>query len=213
MKWWRVLPMALIVAVTPVVSHALTSGVCDIDDPAQCTVSFDVVGNVLTIDIENTSDVANGGFLTALAFDLGAPATADIQALSFLSTDAAFTLVPAPPSFGAIAPGISVSPDGEREFVITATPGTQPWLGGGSPDGGLAPGESATFTIDLSGAVTEASFFGDDGALVRARGFSDDGSDKDHVNPVPEPATLLLVGTGLVGAGAWRRRKRNGKTA
>ena len=27
-------------------------------------------------------------------------------------------------------------------------------------------------------------------------------------SPVPEPATLLLFGSGLVGLGVWRRRKR-----
>ncbi len=35
------------------------------------------------------------------------------------------------------------------------------------------------------------------------------GADTDNFNPVPEPTTLLLLGTGLIGLATMRKRKRN----
>jgi hypothetical protein len=99
-----------------------------------------------------------------------------------------------------------VSPFGDREFVISATNGA--WLGGGNPSGGIPVGSAATFTLLLSADITEASLFGLNEA-IRFRGFENGGSDKTFttLTAVPEPGTLLLLGSALLGMGAWSRKR------
>jgi hypothetical protein len=173
------------------------------------TVTYNATTNVLTITLQNTSPAANGGFLTADAFDLGAAADPDIGVVSFTGAAnfPAFGLNPAAPSTGG---SISVSPNGEREFVISTTSGD--WLGGGSPSDGIPVGGSATFTLTLSDDISEASLFGSN-EVIRFRGFEDGGSDKTFTTatPVAEPGTLLILGAGLVAVGAWGQRHRLGR--
>jgi hypothetical protein len=46
------------------------------------------------------------------------------------------------------------------------------------------------------------------GYLDGERWVFDDTGTQPFVQPVPEPGTLLLLGSGLIGLGAWRRRSR-----
>ena len=66
-----------------------------------------------------------------------------------------------------------------------------------------------TFTVTLASlnGNTEAGIF--NSLLIRSRGFQDGGSDKDPltVTEVPEPASMLLPGSGLLGAAASLRRR------
>jgi hypothetical protein len=84
---------------------------------------------------------------------------------------------------------------------------------GGSVDDGLLPGESASFTV--SGAAfagfTEAEIC--NAILVRFQNVPEaagsEGSDvgTPDTPEIPEPSTILLLGSALVGFGGYARRK------
>jgi hypothetical protein len=182
----------------------------------------------LTINLWNTSPTAGGGFLTAFAFH---NPSGRITGASLATTNANFGLLGGPGYQG----GIHASPFGSFDLGASATDN---FLGGGSPVGGIASGEFATFAFALTGVgldgLTVQSFFaappaagggsqGPVALLARFRGFQNGGSDKvpgglEDVGPpaggglpsVPEPGTLALAGIATA-AGlsfGWRRPGR-----
>jgi hypothetical protein len=171
------------------------SGACDSDLPGLCTksASFDTTTNRLTITLTNTSPAANGGFITADAFDLPAGITGTL----FSTTDSDFFLT---------SGSINVSPFGTRNTLIGTDDNFE---GGGPPSEGIGAGSSATFVVQLSGTLTQAQFAAVfNSEVIRMRGFTDGTSDKDLINPIPEPMTMILFGTGLAGIAAKVRRRR-----
>lgn len=109
-------------------------------------------------------------------------------------------------------PTVSNSPGNVPQFpaaVLDWALITGPQFTGGNPPG-INEGQTATFTVtgNFTG-LTQAQFLA--GVYVRFQAVSDPafpnvGSDVAH-NTVPEPASMLLLGTGLLGAAAGLRKR------
>jgi hypothetical protein len=197
-------------------------GVCGTDSPTQCSKSLTLSSTgLLSITLVNTTTGAGSSaqFIVADGFNLPAgvgifdpPTPAAFQFTTtntnfeFFATGGPFNF---PNSEGA----------GSTNFLISSQGATG--TGGGPAAGGIAGGCAqnnlgpctATFTVQLTGvtALNEAqvalAIF--NSQLVRSRGEL--GSDTDITvpgNPIPEPMTMILFGTGLAGIAAKVRRRR-----
>ena len=165
------------------------------------TYTYAGSGTSATVDVrlDNVTLLANGGFITGLAVNPDPGATG----LVFNScTNAAFLDCGSP---------VTASPFGN--FVAGAALGGD-WLGGGSPNAGIAIGASATFSFTISGsaallgAMTAEDVFdeeNDRALVVRFRGGEGGWSDKVLGCAAPAPGALALLGIAGI-AGARRRR-------
>lgn len=147
------------------------------------------------ISLINETPPAVGGFLTGFVFNID-------------STDgaASATLTSASNPLFLDTGSESAAPFGM--FDAGAALGAN-WLGGGSPTGGLAVGQTGSFTFSVIAADTSSlsasSFLNGPNEFnfaVRFRGLTGGGSDKV---PVPAPASLAAV---VLGGGIATRRKR-----
>ncbi len=152
---------------------------------------------VLTVDLTNTSDPGNGGWLTGFIFNIGSS-----------DPDVAATFTGGTYPFED-APGQNGAPYG-NPFLAGAVLGGN-WLGGGFAGDGIAVGDSGSFAFDVlanDAALLRASSFLEGpfkfNFMVRFRGFLDGNSDK--VPAVPAPGALALLGLGAL---AQRRRRRS----
>ncbi len=167
----------------------------------------------IIVQLTNNSPSNNGGYLTAFAFNNPEDL---ITGSTFGTTLSSFSLIGAP----TFDNSISVRPFGDFDEGASTS---NSWLGGGAPSTGIAVGDSETFTFNLTGSnlneLSEADFLNTlsyDAAsgqsywfAARFRGFDDGGSDKVPANnPIPEPATMLLFGTGLASLASFRLRKK-----
>ena len=60
-----------------------------------------------------------------------------------------------------------------------------------------------------SDGATQKSTSNNEQLLARARVFQEGGDANESPSAVPEPSTMLLLGTGLVGLAVWTRKRIN----
>lgn len=171
-------------------------------------ISYDYGGSStakLTLSVTNTSISSNSGYLTAIAFGgfsslpFTISSTTAAKNFSYIGSKSGKSTVSASP-FGDFALGFSTSKSS--------------WLGGGTPSLGLAPGQTGTFTLNLTGSKSTLSSFSvesflggkntDELFVARFRGFTDGGSDKvaaDYYEPpecdptppnAPNPSGIVI---------------------
>ncbi|HEY0171541.1 MAG TPA: cistern family PEP-CTERM protein [Pyrinomonadaceae bacterium] len=166
---------------------------------ATVNCSFNDSTNTFTFTVTNTSPF--DARITGIGFDIGA---GNINGFS-----------------GANVAGFNFS-DGNLGNVpqfngatldFGFTTGNSGNFNGGSPNNGLAPGQSLTFTVSGAGfgnGLTEEQICNAIYIRFQRVGANGEGSDVGHggqPNAVPEPMTMILFGTGLAGIAARARRR------
>jgi PEP-CTERM motif len=160
--------------------------------------------NLLTVTITNTSTGSTSGKITSIGFDLPGSGSGGFTLVN--TTDNKYVLVE---QVDGSAAGIG------RTFEIALLTGPN-FNGGGNPNEGIVEGASATFSIsgDFTGFSQQQIARG---MFLRFQNVDGEGSDvaKSNCDPpgVPEPTTMVLLGTGLAGAAGAARRKRKAAAA
>jgi hypothetical protein len=163
-------------------------------------VSFNDVTNNFTFTITNTSPF--DARITGIGFDI-----ASGNANGFTGTNVAgFTF-----SDGNLG---NVPQFNSANLDFGFTTGNSGNFNGGFPNNGIAPGSSLTFTVSGAGfgnGLTEQQLASAIYVRFQRVGANGEGSDVGRPgnpqNPVPEPMTMILFGTGLAGIAARARRK------
>lgn len=181
---------------------------------ATVVCEFNSQTNTFTFTITNTSAITQPGStstITGIGFDLPPVGNASASGLN------GFTGMQAPSlssNFNFSDGDLGNLPAGFNNVVLDFgfTTGPSGNFAGGSVNDGLLPGESASFTV--SGAAftgfTESQIC--NAIFVRFQNVPVAGSDVGTPSSIPEPSSLMLLGSALLGLGGYARRRFKTRT-
>ena len=213
------LSAVVVLAVVSATAHADTITIVGVDtgqfSTATVVCEFNAQTNTFTFTITNTSAITQPGStstITGIGFDLPPTGNASASGLNGFTGSQAPSLSS---DFDFSDGDLGNVPHGFNSAVLDFgfTTGPSGSFSGGSVSDGLLPGESASFTV--SGAAfagfTETQIC--NAIFVRFQNVNTGaGSDVGVPTEIPEPSTMLLLGTALVGLGGVVRRRIKGQS-
>ena len=211
----------LLIAGLSVTVRAETITVVGVDSgqfsTATVVCEFNSQTNTFTFTITNTSAITQPGStstITGIGFDLPPLGNGSASGLN------GFTGMQAPSlssTFTFSDADLGNVPHGFNSAVLDFgfLTGNSANFNSGSVNDGLAPGESASFTVSGSAfaGFTEAEIC--NAIFVRFQNVplegGSGGSDVGRPGDIPEPSSILLLGSALVGLGGYARKKLNAR--